>query len=930
MSSASREKRPDDSESVQRLADKVVQDVRQGKRPSSAQLEEQFPEFTGDIGGLVKTLSVLEEASHRRRRANPDGVVINAAGRRQQMLGGFRLIREISRGGMGIVYEAEQESLSRRVALKVLPPSPLLTDTERSRFQREGTAIARLHHSHIVPVFGMGEQDGVQYCVMQYIEGYSLNRLLVALRQRCGRVSSCDDGSDSSSGAASTSDVTREAELPDFPLRSAVDSLVESDVQDSEANLSPTYNLSPQYWRNIARLGADVADALQHAHHQGVLHRDIKPGNLILDQDGHVWVADFGLAKVHDSQSLTTRGNLVGTLRYSPPEQFQGQSDARSDIYSLGLTLYELCTLETAFSSSDRHELVRQVVTETPASPRSVNAKIPRDLETIILKAIAPEPQNRYQTACALSDDLENYLADRPLAARRLSALQRGFRWCRRHRAEATLGGLVLAMLMLVPIIASIAFFREARLRRESDQTAAATLEALDRVYNSYLPDWTTSSTVSAHGSISVTPATAQLLEELVGFYTDVAHRSHNGSEKRIVIESATALRRVGLIYHRLGKFQKARRSYEEAIQRLGVCYRQYPDAEVSLQYATTLNEFGVVFWTEHRFHRALRSHQQALTLLTEIVERNQDDASLQFEFARTLYLMGRRGRGLGGAVLLGHSQALRKIQTKHPNYGKENVDRATAVLEDLLDRFPTVLKYRHLLALCYREYANRLVDVEGQPVDQAMRDALNNLEDLVYAEPENPAYRYSLITTLRWVIFGDKPSRLALDEVAARLQRSAEIAERLSSERPQEWIYQACRVLSLMKLGNTLKRGGDLHAALAKSKQAVVVATGLSEKYADSEFFFWAGLANRRHADLLRLDQQHESSLQAYGRAIDHLNAIHGKDSARQLDILKDLAKAHLGKYRVLETLGRTGEAKSELSNSEDYRQQLSDATVR
>ena len=193
------------------------------------------------------------------------------------------------------------------------------------------------------------------------------------------------------------------------------------------------------YYRTVARLGVQVASALAHAHGQGVLHRDIKPSNLLLDAAGHVWVADFGLAKVEGSDGPTHTGDIVGTLRYMAPERYDGWSDRRSDIYGLGATLYELLTLRPPFEESNRVKLIEQVLHENPKPPRKLDHRIPRDLETIVLTAMAKWHGNRYATAEALAGDLENYLADRPIAARRSGAAERAWRWCRRNPATAGL-----------------------------------------------------------------------------------------------------------------------------------------------------------------------------------------------------------------------------------------------------------------------------------------------------------------------------------------------------------------------------------------------------------------------------------------------------------------------------------------------------------
>src|SRR5215471_16990653 len=192
-----------------------------------------------------------------------------------------------------------------------------------------------------------------------------------------------------------------------------------------------------------------VADALAHAASQGVLHRDIKPSNLLLEDTGNIWVTDFGLAKADtDGDNLTHTGDIVGTLRYMAPERFSGQGDLRSDVYSLGLTLYELLTLRPAFDAADRNKLVKQVMHDEPARPRKLNPAVPRDLETVVLKAIARDPAHRYQTPAEMADDLKRFVEDRPVRARRISGAERLWRWCRRNPLVASLlAGIVLVFL---------------------------------------------------------------------------------------------------------------------------------------------------------------------------------------------------------------------------------------------------------------------------------------------------------------------------------------------------------------------------------------------------------------------------------------------------------------------------------------------------
>ncbi len=389
-----------------------------------------------------------------------------------ERLGDYRIIHELGRGGMGIVYEAEQVSLGRRVALKVLPRHVRLDPQAGERFHRESRAAARLHHTNIVQVFGTGEQDGLPYFVMQLVPGQGLDHVIVELGRRYGgRLPGAPAPGASRQAPSSPTPVRRRwgsrftastdvfvatSEAGDPPAGPPDDSGT-APPADGSNPVSPAAVLhpcTPRYWAAVAGVGIQVAEALAFAHAQGIIHRDVKPSNLLLDPQGRVWVTDFGLAKdTAGPDDLTHSGFLVGTLRYIPPERFQGQSDARGDLYGLGLTLYELLTLRPAFTETDRSKLLRQVMHDEPPRPRKVNPAVPRDLETVVLKAIARDPAHRYQTAVELAADLRRFVEDRPVRARRATVAERLWRWGRRNPTTAAL----LAALLLVAVVGFIA-----------------------------------------------------------------------------------------------------------------------------------------------------------------------------------------------------------------------------------------------------------------------------------------------------------------------------------------------------------------------------------------------------------------------------------------------------------------------------------------
>jgi serine/threonine protein kinase len=407
---------------------------------------------------------------------------------------GFQIFRQIGRGGMGIVYEAEDQRLNRRVALKLLPFNALVEPKQVERFRREAQAAARLHHTNIVPVFGVGEQDGHHYYLMQYIEGYALDVVLDELRRVRGASSPSRDpgerprvdgpppsdrstppdashhaeaaltrvarslatgqfGEDAFPPGSETSTEERLGQTAVFPPPIIPSGLLPSDrariFLPGSGEISTQTDFEPPFYHAVARIGVQVADALDYANRQGVLHRDIKPSNLLLDVRGNVWVADFGLAKTIEADGLTPTGDIVGTVRYMAPERFRGRCDARADVYSLGLSLYELAAKRPAFEDEDRFQLIERIRCGELPWLRTRAPKVPRNLDTIIHKAIAREPDQRYATAAALADDLRRFLDGRTILARRSSVPERAVRWCRRNPwAAASIAILVVGTLV--------------------------------------------------------------------------------------------------------------------------------------------------------------------------------------------------------------------------------------------------------------------------------------------------------------------------------------------------------------------------------------------------------------------------------------------------------------------------------------------------
>lgn len=389
-----------------------------------------------------------------------------------QTLGDFRILHELGRGGMGVVHEAEQISLGRRVALKVLPFAAMLDKQQLARFKNEARAAATLDHPNIVAIYSVGAERGVHYYAMQLIEGRSLAEFIAAMK--LGRSSSPEDPAPRAVlDPKPTANDTAKVALPTVRASGS-----------AAFSTIPPFD-SREYFRAIARLGIQAAEALDHAHQSGILHRDIKPANLLVDDAGKLWITDFGLARIEADAGITVTGDLLGTLRYMSPEQALAKRavvDHRSDIYSLGITLYELLTLHHAYAAEDRQDLLRQIAFDEPLKPRQLNRDIPPDLETIVLKAISKGASDRYTTAMDLAEDIRRFVLDQPIRARQPSVAARARKWSRRHASVLTTaaGAALIGLAIAAGAIGWAIRDRQARFASTEKELGSALEEAKD------------------------------------------------------------------------------------------------------------------------------------------------------------------------------------------------------------------------------------------------------------------------------------------------------------------------------------------------------------------------------------------------------------------------------------------------------------------
>jgi serine/threonine protein kinase/tetratricopeptide (TPR) repeat protein len=885
---------------LEALAEEFVARQRRGKNPSVSEYAQKHPQLADQIRELFPTIVAVEHLKAHKEQSGTGRASLGAM--KLERLGDFRIIREIGRGGMGIVFEAEQESLGRRVAIKVLPRPSLLDPKHLKRFEREARIAAGLHHTNIVEVFGVGEQDGLHYFVMQYIRGMGLDRIIWRLRE-------IERG---------------EATAP---------------VERGEVvgHFTDGAKRATKYWQTVARIGLQVADALQYAHAQGTLHRDIKPANLLVDAHGAVWLSDFGLAKALQSENLSHTGDISGTLRYMAPEQFSGQTDVRSDIYSLGLTLYELLTLQPAYDDADRTRLMGLITQgqAPPPPPRKIAPQVPSDLETIVLKAMSREPAQRYASAGALADDLRCFLEDRPIQARRVTAVERLWRWSRRNRVVAGLAGTTLLSLLLVAIVATTAYVRtrsalkgEATQREKAEATAVLAIEALDCIFQRYSPSPIAASPeLSVEGAEGVAihvPLPPVLPKEAVGLLRDMLTffdplATQLTKEARPHQKAAEANRRVGDIHQRLGQYDEAATAYHRAIDIYRRLARASPENSIlKIEVAKTFNELGCLSRSTGQNDQARRAHMEALRALESLPRESSGTPEVRYELARTHYFLAVNAQPLQERPPRPEHGARPNPPPPpgpppRPDDAEGNLEKAVVLFRELATQYPSNPNYRHMLALCFR---NR---------SESLNKATELLEQLVHDFPGVPDYRYDLSETYA---MPDPRRPLSPGQTLAaleeRFRKALSISEKLVAEYPHIPNYAVSEAHIYGKLGEMLRREHKFDEADQCGRKAVAIQRSLVNQFPMVPFYkVWLAAFQNSLAELLahmgKLPEArslHEDSITTLTGLLDEnpdMGFIHGM-----------LVKSYRDLAAVLRQIGESERASKAQQQSEEHRMKM------
>jgi serine/threonine protein kinase len=765
------------------LVEQLTAKLQAGQRSEAEAFVQAHPEHAAALRELLPALHMLADLRHSRGSGAASS--FSAAQLTDEVtgtLGDFRIRRELGRGGMGVVYEAEQISLGRRVALKVLPFAGALDPKQLQRFKNEAQAAANLHHQHIVPVYFVGCERGVHYYAMQFIEGQSLAGLIGELRRFEGRKAG---GLALSHSAGEAKQFMAESfSLPPYEPRfqEGVGLPAASSAEPTPCPLAAATtehsSQSPAFFRTVADLGIQAAEALEHAHQMGVIHRDIKPANLILQgQPGssgagfRLWITDFGLAHSKGQSGLTMTGDLLGTLRYMSPEQALAKRmlvDLRTDVYSLGVTLYELLTLEPVFSGHDRQELLRQIAFDEPTAPRQRNRAIPVELETIVLKAIEKDPSLRYTTSQELADDLKRFLEDRPIRARRLGMGPRFRKWARRHKSVVVAAVLATVALLIASALSSVLLWQEKNRTQAAYDRAKSNLQLALQALDTYLQ----ATADKAPRDPQRQEEDRAAIEKGLAFYERFAEQ--NSADPEVWHEAGKAYTMVGKIRHKLGEDSAAEQAAKRAIELLERLTAGGARPEFRESLGAAYESMGVLLTDLGRAGEAELFHRQALAARDELASALPNIPEYQQNQAETHLNLGNllADRGSSLEAEQSYRRALEIYQTlaarfpRRPEYraglgrshiclgwqlrgqgmmpeAEDSYQQGISCLDNVVALWPSVQEYKQLLAYSLDDLGRVLTEAGRSGKAEAFhRRALRLREELVAMAPNVPDYQ--------------------------------------------------------------------------------------------------------------------------------------------------------------------------------------------
>ncbi|MCL4204324.1 MAG: tetratricopeptide repeat protein [Pirellulaceae bacterium] len=792
----------------------------------------------------------------------------------ERTLGDFVLIREIGRGGMGVVYEARQISLGRRVALKVLPFAAVLDRRQIARFNNEAQAAAQLQHPNIVPVFAVGAERGVHYYAMQFVDGQPLDRVIEELRGK-PPLEPID---------ARATDVVLSHMNDTLPTEAACTSTCCSPLTRKSGNLR-------EYFRTVVGLGIQAAEALHAAHEDGVVHRDIKPSNLLLDGGGKLWVTDFGLARCQRAEtSLTKSGDMVGTLRYMSPEQTAGQSaliDHRTDIYSLGATLYELLTLQAAFPGHDGPELLRQIAHQEPERPARWQPQLPADLETVVLKAMAKSRDERYATAQQLADDLRCVLDGKPTLAKPPSSFDRLGKWARRHQRIVASVAAACLIAVLGLGVSTLMIGREkhrAELNFERAELNYRHARGIVDRFGARLAE----RLVEIPGAEQIR---RELLQDTLQYYQDLAAQARDDPALRV--DLATTYGKMGAIIENIGSTEEAIAAYESARELWDQLAAEAPrESDHRRKLALTLNHLAMLYARTGSTDDAFRAYRDAIRLQHRMVT-GLSDADLH----------------RGDLALTHNNLGLLQRETGRFAEAEASFREAIRVQQDLVDAGPEDAEQLRSLAASYNNLASLFAQDRPEQAIEFYQPAVSFQERSGTLRTGSLAHRSEL--ALLYNNLATAHSRAGrFGEAALSYDRAVEIQSQLVEAAPAHKSYCHDLAVSHNNLGMLQSERGQTEDAGGSFQQALQFQMRLVGQHPqDVDLLSSLGGIYNNLGMVLETQHRLEEAATVYEKSVQcQQAAMAGAPSVARY---RSFLSKHYHNYgRVLRQLGRPGQA--------------------
>ncbi|MCM2369863.1 serine/threonine-protein kinase [Aporhodopirellula aestuarii] len=739
------------------LLEEYMSALESGLPPSVDTLTRSQPELREPLRACVDGLENL----HQLAVGHPIPTRPELTHSDSHRLGDFELQEEIGRGGMGVVYRATQISLRRTVAIKLLPLASILNQQKLARFQHEAEAAACLQHPHIVPIFAVGCERGTHFYAMQYIAGNSLDKVI-----QQGRTS------------------------------------------------SQRYD-----WQTVVSQGIAVAEGLHAAHELGIVHRDIKPSNLIVDREGKVWISDFGLARVQGDVSLTQSGDVIGTMRYMSPEQTRGESalvDGRADVYSLGATLYEVMSGRPVHDGVDAPAILRQIDEDAVVSLRSICRGIPRDLDTVISKAMSKRRDDRYETAQEFADDLRRVLAGEPTVARPPTLLDHCVHYAVRYRGVVAAATAIGLLMIAGFAIGTVLLAAE---KSVSDANAARAIQN-ERIAREAIDGLGTQMAELLAEIPSASSVRQRLLLQTLGYYQRLAAESGlRGTQNREQeLDLAITYGKIGSFQGELGQNDEALESLKRSEQLMAELAASDPeDLPLQLQWTVSQNNLAERYASSGDVQSAAVWFGKAIVNQTRI--SSLDDAGSD-ERSRTKKL------------------ATKELATTLNNLGQmlsetANIDEAETVYQRAIALLQGRTSHSELRSTIQSNLAGLLVKRDPtQAIELAKRSLDRQLQHLEQDRGDAEAAT-QVVLTLNTLAMAQAEQSRHRDAITS-LQRAIEISEQLRVRWPEQPSYRRDLGISLNHLGLSLAAIGQVGQARDAFEAAGEQAGALVEVFAD------------------------------------------------------------------------------------------------